>query len=78
MSRAHSAVDVVEAVAATSNGPFPMPETPETGALLSVAIRPALDSLPEHLRCVLVADALKSMFVMGLAAGDHLGSRNAP
>jgi hypothetical protein len=65
--------EVIEAVKATMEGPFPLPEDEETAVLLNGAIHPALQDLPDHLRCEVVALALQTMFVMGLAAGAHLG-----
>lgn len=70
-------MQVFEAVRATCDGPFPLPEDETTAVLLANAVQPAVDSLPSHLQCEAVAMALSTMFVMGLSAGAELGRRDA-
>ncbi len=61
--------DLVVAVEAVADGPFPLPQDETTRRLLDFTVEPALLSLPTHLQCEAVREALKAMFVMGLSAG---------
>lgn len=61
--------ELVVAMEAVADGPFPLPEDATTSRMLAYTVEPAVESLPPHLRCEAVREALKSVFVMGLSAG---------